>query len=74
MSKLIIENRTDLKMSEAMIYAREVVLQGKISETSKGKQYCFCTLFEDSKIVVYADLNKKSDRLIVCPDWSKPMK
>jgi len=62
--KLIIENRTELSMKEMLGYVKVVVEQGKISETSKGKQYCFVTCFPDG-ITVYADKNKKSDRLIV---------
>ena len=68
MEKLIIENHTDLKMNEALRYAKMVIKQGRISETSKGKQYCFCTWFQESDIVVYADMNKKSDRLIICSE------
>ena len=79
MEKLIIENRTDLKMIEVMYYIEEVIKQGRISETHKGNQYCFATLFKKKEldkngVVVYADKNKKSDRLIICPDRSKPMK
>jgi len=62
--KLIIENRTKLSMEEVLSYVKVVVQQGKISETSKGKQYCFVTCFA-SGITVYAEKNKKSDRLIV---------
>jgi len=62
--KLIIENRTELPMKEVLSYVKKVVEKGKISKTSKGKQYCFVTVFRDG-IIVYADKNKKSDRLIV---------
>ena len=64
MEKLIIENRSNLSMKDALSRARQVVCQGKISKTSKGKQYCFATSWPDGT-VVYADKNKKSDRLIV---------
>jgi hypothetical protein len=79
MEKLIIENHTDLKMNEALRYAKMVIEQGRISENHKGNQYCFATLFKKKEldkngVVVYADKNKKSDRLIICPDRSKPMK
>ena len=66
MKKLIIENRTNLKMEKILKYAYTVIKQGKISETYKGKQYCFVTTFQD--VVVYADKNKKSDRLIICSE------
>ena len=62
--KLIIENRTELSMKEVLGYVRVVVEQGKISKTFKGKQHCFVTCFPNG-ITVYAEKNKKSDRLIV---------
>jgi hypothetical protein len=68
MEKLIIENRSNLKMEDAINYARQVITQGRISESHKGKQYCFCTWFQESDIVVYADMNKQSDRLIICSE------
>ena len=68
--KLIIENRTELPMKEVLNYVKVVVTQGKISETSKGKQYCFVTCFSDG-ITVYADKNKKSDRLIVIKEENR---
>ena len=64
MEKLIIENSTDLPMVELLNYVKEIILQGKVSKTSKGKQYCFMTQFKDG-VVIYADKNKKSDRLII---------
>lgn len=64
MDKLIIENRSKLPMADATEYATEVILQGKISKTSKGEQYCFVTKFAGG-ITVYADKNKNSDRLII---------
>lgn len=65
MEKLIIENRTKLKMERVLDFVSSVIKQGRISETSKGKQYCFCTWFQQSGIVVYADMNKKSDKLTI---------
>jgi hypothetical protein len=64
MEKLIIENRSDLSMEEALDKVKHVVNVGRISETSKGKQYCFVITWPDG-IYVCADKNKKSDRLIV---------
>ena len=64
MDKLIIENQTDLSLLEILGYVGHVVSMGKISETSKGKQYCFLTTYKGD-IVVFADKNKKSDRLII---------
>jgi len=64
MEKLIIENRTDLGLLEILGYVGDVINIGKISKTSKGEQYCFITTYKGG-IVVYADKNKKSDRLII---------
>jgi len=62
--KLIIENRTELSMEEILNYVMAVVEKGKISKTSKGEQYYFVTCFPNG-ITVYAEKNRKSDRLIV---------
>ena len=43
MSKLIIHNSTDLDDAEALEFIQEVVKEGKVSETFRGKQYCFAT-------------------------------
>lgn len=69
MSKLIVENRTDMPMLEALVYVRHVMGEGRVSETGKGKQYCFCTVFKDG-VVVSADLNKKSDKFVVYKERS----
>jgi len=63
MGKLIIENRTDMPDLEAMWYVMEVMRDGRVS--NDGKQYCYATVWKHSKIVVYTDLNKKSDRFVV---------
>lgn len=68
MTKLIIENRTEMVDDEALVYVREVIRQGKISETSKGKQYCFVTTFHLSnceRLIVSCMKNSKSDRFIL---------
>lgn len=62
MDKLIIENRTDLSMVEAMPYINRVLEMGRIS--NDNKQYCYATTFYPD-FVVCSDLNKKSDRLIL---------
>ena len=64
MEKLIIENRSNLSMEDALIRVKHVVSDGKISKTGKGDQYCFMTTWPDGTYVC-ADKNKKSDRLIV---------
>ncbi|MCK5604479.1 hypothetical protein KAR91_21495 [Candidatus Pacearchaeota archaeon] len=64
MEKLIIENRSNLSMEDALIRVKHVVSAGKISKTAKGEQYCFMITWPDG-VYVCADKNKKSDRLIV---------
>jgi hypothetical protein len=64
MKKVIIENRTKRSMVEAVEYVTQVMNRGKISETSKGPQYCFCTVWPDG-LTIYADRNKKSYKFIV---------
>lgn len=63
MGKLIIENRTDMPDLEAMWYVMEVMRDGRVS--NDGKQYCYATVWKLTGIVVYTDLNKKSDRFVV---------
>lgn len=60
--RLIIENRTELSMLDALLYVKKVVEQGRIS--NDGMQYCYLTSFANG-ICVASDLNKGSDRLIV---------
>ena len=62
MEKLIIE--TNIPIAEALEYVKLVIAQGKISKTSKGRQYCFASFF-GADITVYADKNKHSDKLTV---------
>ena len=64
--RLIINNRSGKSMLEIMPYINGVIKGGRIS--NDGKQYSYVTMFilsDDSKIVVFSDLNKKSDRLTV---------
>lgn len=63
-SRVIIENRTTLNDCDAIEYALTVMRKGRISGTEKKKQYCYASLFAND-IIVYADLNKASDRLVV---------
>lgn len=58
MSKLIIHNHTCLTDSEALDYIKEVVECGKVSNTSKGNQYCFVTKFKMKGITVASDRAK----------------
>jgi len=63
--RLIIDNRTDIPMSEALEYAIEVVKMGRISDG--GESYCYATTFRrgDDDVVVVAKRNKRSDRLVL---------
>ena len=62
MNKIIIHNRTDKTILEVFGYVAAVISQGRIS--NNGKQYCYATRF-GGNIMVYSDLNKKSDRFTV---------
>ena len=62
MEKIIIENRTQLTMSEIMPYVSRVINKGKIS--NKNTQYSYTTVWE-SGLVISATKNKDSDKLIV---------
>jgi len=77
--RLIIDNRTDISMSEALEYAIAVVKMGRIS--GGGESYCYVTTFRrgdddvvvvanrnkrwDDDVVVVANRNKRSDRLLL---------
>jgi hypothetical protein len=62
MEKLIIENRTDQSLLTLLGYVQTVLSQGRISKNNT--QYCFLTTFKDG-IVIAADKNKASDRLVI---------
>jgi len=64
MDKLIIENHTDKPMALVLYYIGLIMSQGRISKTSKGKQYCFHTSFKNG-VEVSAFKNKCSDRFVV---------
>lgn len=64
MNKVIIENRTDKTMVEAVSYVLSVMQAGRISGSGDKKQYCYTTLFKGG-IYVSAFLNKNSDRFVI---------
>lgn len=68
MEKLIIENRTEMSMEDALVYAGHVIRMGKVSETSKGKQYRLISVW-GGDIIIYADKNKNSDKLTICKEF-----
>ena len=62
-SKLIIHNETELDDLTVLKYIERVVEKGKVSETSKGKQYCFVTIYEKpngEKYTIVTDKNKQN--------------
>lgn len=51
-SKIIIHNyNKELSDIEALAKVYKVMEEGLVSETSKGKQYCFITKFNDGNVV-----------------------
>ena len=52
MSKIIIQNDSDLSMGWVMKYVSRAIDEGEISTGTHGKQYCFLTTF--GKPVKYA--------------------
>lgn len=69
MSKIIIENRSNLDDALAVGMVKHVIEGGRIS--NDGKQYCYYTVFtgEDGRrFGVSTDLNKASDRFVVVND------
>ena len=62
-SKLIIHNLTNLSDWDVLHYIIKVVEEGKVSETIKGKQYCFVTIYEKpngEKYTIVTDKNKQN--------------
>ena len=52
MSKFIIYNNDDsIGDYEAVNFIRAVISEGKVSQTSRGKQYCFETRFKSGVVV-----------------------
>lgn len=52
MSKIIIHNDDEsIGDYEAVSFVRAVISEGKVSETSRGKQYCFATRFKSNVVV-----------------------
>ena len=70
-NKLIIDNRTDISDMEALRMVIEVVEMGRIS--NDGKQYCYGTSIAKGSldIMIWAYLNKKSDRFVIVEDKRK---
>ncbi|MCK4843069.1 MAG: hypothetical protein KAT04_14505 [Methylococcales bacterium] len=65
MSKIIIENRSQLNDAYAMELVRKVIIDGRISNNKK--QYCYYTRFDLAigTVGISANLNKCSDRFVL---------
>lgn len=61
--KYIIYNQTDIPDTAALRYVISVMMEGMISETKQGKQYCFVTTFEH--IVVECTRRNKTFTFVV---------
>lgn len=64
MEKLIIENRTETPLKDLIPYISHILTEGKLSDHRLGMGYCFHTVWKNG-IVIVADKNKNSDRLII---------
>ena len=71
MSRIIIENKSNLQDSEAVELAMNVMKGGRVSNF--GKQYCYLTIVhnwqgtgKDYQIASFQ--NKKSDRFVIYDD------
>lgn len=60
MSKIIIHNKTELSDEEAMKRVLMVIQNGKISQTKRGKQYCFATTFKSGEVVICNKLREET--------------
>ena len=76
MNKLILRNEVNnLSDLDALNIVSKVVALGRISETYKGKQYCFvstCKSEDNRNIVIYAYKNKDSDGFILRTEAKRP--
>lgn len=66
--KFIVEVWEGIPHTLAMRAVMKVMNMGRISETAKGRQYCFCTVIknpEPPNIKVFVVKNDKSERFIV---------
>lgn len=68
MSRLIIDYPDDMLPEVALIYAREHVRPGRISEAAGMSHFCWATAFRESKVLVHSRRKKagqKSDSLLI---------
>ncbi len=71
MNKLIIQNDSDLKMSDCLRLIEAVMKQGRIS--NNGKQYAYLVSFgiDSNEYHIVSDLNKGSDKFTIYKVSSK---
>lgn len=71
MNKIIIDNKSDLSLSNALFLVQKVIEEGKVS--NEGKQHCYLTAVTSNlgKHMVATMLNHKSEKFIVYNDNSK---
>lgn len=62
-SKFIIRNYTNLEDIEVIELVKKVIELGRISETKRGKQYCFHTVI--SNIHIIAERNKSGSDVFI---------
>lgn len=63
MSRIIINNKSDLTDIEAMRMTLNVMKMGRIS--NDGKQYCYLTASAHNEYHIVSDLRKKSDSFTI---------
>ncbi len=71
MSKIIVDNRTNVPDSDVLRRVLLVMAEGRISETAGKQHYCHMSTWKDG-MVIYAGINAKSDRFVVMKDEAKP--
>jgi hypothetical protein len=68
MGRIIIDNRADIDDQYALLVVARVIQEGRVS--NDGKQYAYVTTFREPAVYVVTDLNKASDRFVICNDKS----
>lgn len=63
--RLIIDNKTNIKLFNILPHIIEIMKWGRIS--NNDKQYCYLTTFKynDEEYHIVTDLNKKSDKFTI---------
>lgn len=74
MGKIIIDNRTEISDELALKLVRRVVHDGRISKGGESYRLATSFPFADPKkeVLVYCDLNKRSDRFVIEYDHNIP--